>query len=79
MDQCDGVEFSGREGTIDIFRLDVFAPIDLERFGVLFAAARDIEPFIRESAAHATKQSGAEPAVFTDEIANCGLHDTPRR
>jgi len=71
VNQRDGVEFSGRERTIDIFVVDVFSPIDLERFGVFPAASRDIEPFVGERATHA-----AEHAAI-NQIADRRFHHAP--
>ena len=46
VNQRDGVEFSGRKSRIDVFLIDVLAPVDLERFGALAATPGDIEPLV---------------------------------
>ena len=71
MNQRDGVEFSGREFGVDIFVIDVFAPIDLKRLGVFAATFRDIEPFVGEGAAHAAKDAAI------DEVADRCFHHAP--
>ena len=55
------------------FWIDVFSPIDLERLGVFSTALRDIEPFVRERAAHA-----AEHAAI-DQVTDRRFHHAPRR
>ena len=51
----------------------MFSPINLERNSLLSAALRDVEPFIRERAAHAAKN----PAI--NQISDGGFHDAPCR
>ena len=58
---------------IELLRIDVLAPIDLERLGFLAAAARDVEPLVGKRAAHA-----AEDALG-DEIADRRFHHAPSR
>ncbi len=60
VNQCDSVEFSGRERAIEILRVNVFPPIDLKRLGGFAAASRDIEPFVRERAAHAAEHAAID-------------------
>ena len=73
VNQRDGIELSGRQLPIDCLRIDVLAPFDLQRLGVLAAPLRDIEPFVRKRAAHA-----AEHAAI-DQIADRGFHHAPGR
>ena len=73
MDEGDGVELSGRELRIDRLVIDGLPPLHLERLGFLAAAARDVEPFVGKSAAHA-----AEDAL-PNEIADRRLHHAPGR
>ena len=73
MNQHDGVELSRGEPGIDLLRIDVFSPIDLQRLRVFAAAFGDVEPFVRERAAHA-----AEHAAI-DQVADRRLHHTPGR
>ena len=47
--------------------------VDLQAFGVFAAALRDIQPFVRERAAHAVED------FFRDEIANGAFHHAPGR
>ena len=56
---------------VDIFVIDVFSPIDLQRLGVFAAAFGDIEPFVGERAAHAAKHTAI------DEIPDGRLHHAP--
>ena len=58
---------------IDILRVDVFSPIDLQRLGVFSAALRDIEPFVGERAAHAAKHAAI------DQVADRRFHHAPGR
>ncbi len=57
MYQRDRVEFSTGQLSIDILRIDVFSPINLERLGLFSATLCDIEPFIGERAAHAAQHA----------------------
>ena len=69
----DGVELSGGELGVDVFRIDVFSPFDLQRLGVFAAALGDVEPFVGERAAHAAKDAAI------DQVADGGLHHAPGR
>ncbi|MDB6019138.1 MAG: hypothetical protein JWR19_3627 [Pedosphaera sp.] len=71
VDEREGVELAGGEFGIDGGGADGRAPIDLEGFGLLAATQGDVEPFVRESAAHAVED------LFGHEIADGTFHDAP--
>ena len=73
MDQSDRVKVAGAEFWIERLRIDVFAPIYLERLGVFSATPADVEPFVGERAAHAIE----DPT--RNEIANGRFHYSPGR
>src|SRR2546425_396304 len=73
MDEGEGVELAGREFRVHGLGPDGQAPLDLEPLGRLAAALGDVEPFVREGAAHAVEH------FFGDEIADGAFHHAPRR
>ena len=73
MNQRNGVEPAGGELRFERAVIDRLAPLDPERLGFLPAAARDFEPFVGKSAAHA-----AEDALPNDIADRC-LHHSPGR
>ena len=73
MDECERIELAGGELRIYGFGEDRRAPRDLEGVSLLAAALGDIEPFVRERAAHAAQN------FFGDEISDGAFHHAPGR
>ena len=73
MGQRNGVKFSSGQLPFEIFVVDMLAPFDLKRFGVFSASFGNIQPLIRERAAHAAKHAAI------DNITNGRFHHTPSR
>ncbi len=73
VDEGEGVELAGREFCVHGLGPDGQTPLNLERLGRLAAALGDVEPFVREGAAHAVEH------FFGDEIADGPFHHAPRR
>src|SRR5206468_12004757 len=69
----DGIKFSRGQLSIYRFVVDMFSPIDLERLSIFSATLRNIEPFIREGAAHAAKHAPIR------KVPDRRLHHSPRR
>src|ERR1017187_3742478 len=56
---------------INILRIDVFSPLDLQRLRVFSTALGYVEPFVGEGAAHAAKHAAI------DQVADRGFHHAP--
>jgi len=68
----DGIELTGLQLRLDLFRQDWLAPLDLERLGLLAATLADVEPLIGELR---HRNSSTLPG---DEIAYGSFHHAPR-
>ena len=73
MDESNSIELSRGQLPIDGLLIDMFSPIDLQRRGLLSATLCNIEPFVRERAAHAAKHSAI------DQVPDGCFHHTPCR
>src|ERR1700722_268550 len=71
MDERERIELAGGEFGVDLFGADGRTPFSLETFGLLAATGGDIEPLVRERAAHAVED------LFGHEIADGAFHDAP--
>ena len=73
MGQCDGVEPSSCQLSIDFLRVDVFSPFHFKRFSFLPTTLGDIEPFVGKRSAHAAKHAAI------NQITDGRFHHAPRR
>src|SRR5947208_2198096 len=73
MGECDRVESSSSQLSIHSCGIDMFSPINLERFCDFSAALCNIEPFIGERAAHAAKHAAIS------KVPDGSLHHAPGR
>ena len=73
VDEGDGVELTGGKFLLDHGGEDGLTPFDLQGFGLFAAALADVEPFVRERAAHAVED------FFLHEVAQGAFHHAPRR
>jgi hypothetical protein len=71
VDQSKCVELAGGEFGVDLFGANRRTPFDLESFGLFAAALGDIEPLVREGAAHAVEN------LLRDEVADGAFHHAP--
>ena len=73
VNQRDGIEVTRGEFLIERVGVDVFTPFHRERLSGFPAAAADVEPFVREGAAHATEDAAPH------EISDRCFHYAPGR